>query len=139
MMLAAHAVEHLALGLRELVGETHVFPPTATYLADETETRGLRGRADLVVRPGNASEVAAVVALCYETGTPIVPRGGGTGFAGGAVPLNGGVVVSLERLDRVLSFEPVLWRMQVGAGMRTSEVCSMRSTCIRMSAEGSSR
>lgn len=122
MNLATQAVERLALRLRELVGETHVFAPTASYLADETETRGLRGHADLVVRPGDTSEVAAVVAVCCGSRTPIVPRGGGTGFAGGAVPLDGGVVLSLERLDRVLSFDPEFWRMRVEAGMRTSEV-----------------
>jgi glycolate oxidase subunit GlcD len=108
--------------LRELVGERHVLPPTAAYLADETETRGLRGRADLVVLPGSPEEVAAVVAACYATGTPIVPRGGGTGFAGGAVPLDGGVVLSLERLDRIRRFDPLQWRMEVEAGIRTSEV-----------------
>jgi glycolate oxidase subunit GlcD len=122
MTLGTQAVQRLAVVLRELVGEAHVFPPTAAYLADETETRGLRGRADLVARPGDASEVRAVVATCYQAGTAIVPRGGGTGFAGGAVPLEGGVVLSLERLDRVLSFEPFLWRMRVEAGMRTSAV-----------------
>jgi glycolate oxidase subunit GlcD len=53
---------------------------------------------------------------------PIVPRGGGTGYAAGAVPLDGGVVLSLERLTRVRSFEPLLWRMNVEAGVRTSEV-----------------
>ena len=40
-----------------------------------------------------------------------MPRGGGTGYAGGAVPLDGGVVLSLERLDRVRSLDPLLWRM----------------------------
>jgi glycolate oxidase subunit GlcD len=52
---------------------------------------------------------------------PIVPRGGGTGFAGGAVPF-GGVVCSLERLDRVRAFEPELWRMHVDAGVITGRV-----------------
>ncbi len=119
--MTAVATETLAARLRALVGEAHVGPPGAAELADETETRGLRGRADLVVRPGTAEEVAAVVAACYATGTPIVPRGGGTGFAGGAVP-DGGVVLALERLDRVRSFDPLLWRMEVEAGVRTSEV-----------------
>src|SRR5216117_407387 len=90
MTLATQAVERLTGRLRDLVGEAHVFSPTAAYLADETETRGLRGRADLVVRPGDANEVAGVVSACYDARTPIVPRGGGTGFAGGAVPLDGG-------------------------------------------------
>jgi glycolate oxidase subunit GlcD len=94
----------------------------AAYLADETETRGVNGRADAVVVPETAEEVAKVVAWCYERGVAIVPRGGGTGFAAGAVPLDGGVVVSLERLARVRSFDPLLWRIWVEAGLRTAEL-----------------
>jgi len=112
----------LAAALRRIVGDEHVRRPAAADLADETETRGLRGRADLVVLPGSAAEVAAVVAACCSARTPIVPRGGGTGFAGGAVPVDGGVVVALERLNRIRAFDPLLWRMHVEAGVRTAEV-----------------
>jgi glycolate oxidase subunit GlcD len=94
----------------------------AAYLADETEARGVNGRADAVVLPETVEEVATVVAWCYERGVAIVPRGGGTGFAAGAVPLDGGVVVSLERLTRVRSFDPLLWRIWVEAGLRTAEL-----------------
>jgi glycolate oxidase subunit GlcD len=93
--------------------------PSAALLGDQTEGRGRSGRADALVRPGSAEEVAAVVAWCYERGVAIVPRGGGTGYAGGAVPLDGGVVVSLERLIRVRSFDPLLWRIEVEAGVTT--------------------
>src|SRR5216117_908870 len=96
--------------------------PTAAYLHDQTEARGLSGRADAVALPRSAEEVAEVVAWCYTHGVAIVPRGGGTGYAGGAVPLDGGVVLSLERLDHVRSFDPLLWRIEVEAGLRTSEV-----------------
>lgn len=94
----------------------------ASYLTDETESRGVRGRADAVVVPETAEEVAEVVSWCYERGVAIVPRGGGTGFAAGAIPLDGGVVVSLERLTRVRAFEPLLWRIWVEAGLRTAEL-----------------
>jgi glycolate oxidase subunit GlcD len=94
----------------------------ASYLADETESRGVRGRADAVVVPETAEEVAEVVSWCYEHGVAMIPRGGGTGFAAGAVPLDGGVVVSLERLTRVRAFEPLLWRIWVEAGFRTAEL-----------------
>src|SRR3954466_13580712 len=96
--------------------------PTASYLSDETEARGIAGRADAVALPRSAEEVTEVVAWCYAHGVAIVPRGGGTGSAGGAVPLDGGVVLSLERLDRVRSFDPLLWRIEVDAGVRTAEV-----------------
>jgi glycolate dehydrogenase FAD-linked subunit len=99
-----------------------VVPPTAAYLTDQTEARGLRGRADAVALPRTADEVVEVVAWCYTHGVPIVPRGGGTGYAAGAVPLDGGVVLALERLDRVRSFDPLLWRINVEAGLRTAEL-----------------
>src|SRR5213593_5082954 len=99
-----------------------VVAPSAAYLTDMTEARGLSGRADAVALPRTAEEVAEVVAWCYAHDVAIVPRGGGTGYAAGAVPLDGGVVLALERLERVRSFEPLLWRINVEAGLRTSEV-----------------
>jgi glycolate oxidase subunit GlcD len=115
------AVASVERDLRAAVAAA-IAPPSAAYLADETEARGLRGRADAVALPQTADEVAEVVAWCYEHGVAIVPRGGGTGYAAGAVPLDGGVVLSLERIDRVRSFEPLLWRIQVEAGLRTAEL-----------------
>jgi glycolate oxidase subunit GlcD len=99
-----------------------VVAPAAAYLGDETEARGVRGRADAVALPRTAEEVAEVVAWCYEREVAVVPRGGGTGYAAGAVPLDGGVVLSLERLDRVRSFDPLLWRIHVEAGLTTAEL-----------------
>src|SRR5213080_2262771 len=99
-----------------------VVAPSAAYLKDMTEARGLSGRADAVALPRSAEEVAEVVAWCYAHGVAIVPRGGGTGYAGGAVPVDGGVVLSLERLDRVRTFDPLLWRIEVEAGLRTAEL-----------------
>lgn len=95
------------------------------YLIDETETRGLVGRADAVVLPATAEDVRAAVAWCYGNDVAVVPRGGGTGFASGCVLLGGGVVISLERLRAVRSFDPLLWRLQVEAGRTTSEVARL--------------
>jgi glycolate oxidase subunit GlcD len=95
---------------------------TSAYLHDETEGRGLRGRADAVVLPASAAEVATALAWCYEHDVPIIPRGGGTGFAGGAVPLDGGIVLGLERLAQVRAFDPLLWRISVEAGATTAAI-----------------
>jgi len=115
------AVASVERELRAAVA-AEIVAPSAAYLSDETEARGLRGRADAVALPRTAEEVAEVVSWCYAHGVAIVPRGGGTGYAAGAVPLDGGVVLALERLEHVRSFEPLLWRMHVEAGLRTSEV-----------------
>src|SRR4051812_36117108 len=111
-------------GVRELtqiVGEGHVLDgDRAEYLQDASRAQGLRGRADAVVLPGSAEEVAAVVAWCYEHDVAVVPRGGGTGYAGGAVPLDGGVVLGLERLGAVRALDPGLWRVEAEAGGTTA-------------------
>ena len=115
----------VATDLAGLVGAEHV-RHDAHFLTDASQAMGLRGRAAAVVLPTDAEEVAAVVAWCYERGVPIVPRGGGTGYAGGAVPLDEeAVVVARERLDRVRSFEPGLWRMEAEAGVTTQTVARL--------------
>src|SRR5262249_38592539 len=83
---------------------------------------GLPGKADAVVLPASAEEVAQVVAWCYEHDVPVTPRGGGTGVAGGAVPLEGGVVLALDRLARGRQVDPLLWRVHVQAGVKTGAV-----------------
>jgi glycolate oxidase subunit GlcD len=115
------AVASIERELRAAVA-AEIQAPSAAYLTDQTEARGLSGRADAVALPRTAEEVAEIVKWCYAHGVAIVPRGGGTGYAGGAVPLDGGVVLSLERLDRVRSFDPLIWRIEVEAGVRTEEL-----------------
>jgi glycolate oxidase subunit GlcD len=115
----------IAAELSKLLGAEHVLatpPRNSRYNSDSANRRGLTGRADAVVLPGNAEEVAAVVAWCYAQDVPIVPRGGGTGLLGGAVPSEGGIVLSLERLRAVRELEPGLWRMYPEAGVSTRDV-----------------
>ncbi len=107
--------------LEAIVGAEQVRAPGAADLADATEWSGLRGRAEAVVTPGTPEEVAAVVAWCYGHDVPITPRGGGTGWAGGAVP-GGGIVLGLERLHRVRQIDPPWWRIEVDAGVTTATV-----------------
>jgi glycolate oxidase len=60
---------------------------------------------DLVVLPADTRQVAAVVSMCAAHGIPLVVRGAGTGYTGGAVPTAGGVVLSMERLNRILEID----------------------------------
>ena len=89
----------LSNDLAAVVGADSVLDPAPSfYRADATEAAGLEGTPDAVVVPATAEQVTAVVAWCYERDIAIVPRGGGSGFAGGAVPINGGVVIDLRRM-----------------------------------------
>jgi glycolate oxidase subunit GlcD len=110
--------------LARLIGAEHVLEARASspYNSDSARRRGVEGRAEAVVLPGDAAEVERVVRWCYAHDVPIVARGGGTGLLGGAVPAQGGVVVSLERLLRVRELEPALWRMYPEAGVSTHDV-----------------
>lgn len=113
--------------LSAIVGDEHVATARRSEVEDASIASSVRARDDaLLVRPGSAEEVAAVVAWCYAHDAPIVPRGGGTGYAGGAVPIEPrSVVVSTERLKAVRQFDPLLWRMEVEAGVLTSDVARL--------------
>jgi glycolate oxidase subunit GlcD len=107
--------------LADVVAPEALVEPKGRYLAD-LMGRGVVGTADAVVLPSTTEEVAAVMRWCYETDTPLTARGGGTGLAGGAIPVEGGVVLGFERLNRVRRFDPLLWRMHVEAGVTTGDV-----------------
>ncbi len=110
--------------LGRLVGKENVLdaPAGSEYNHDASGRRGLAGRAEAVVLPGSAEEVAAVLGWCYEHDVPLVTRGGGTGLVGGAVPTPGSVVCSAERMRAVRELEPGLWRICVEAGVTTRNV-----------------
>ena len=101
--------EALLARFADIVGAGHVLtaePDKAPYLS---EWRGYyHGRSPAVLRPRSAEDVAAILRLANETGTPIVPQGGNTGLVGGQTPDESGreIVVSLERLDRIRDLDP---------------------------------
>ena len=115
-----------ALGddLRRLLGDAAVECPVVDreWLHDGTESAAVVGAAAAVVRPADAEQVAAVVGYARAQGLPIVPRGGGTGYAAGAVPFAGSLVLSLDRLRQVRSRQPENWSLGVEAGVTTAEV-----------------
>jgi glycolate oxidase subunit GlcD len=124
MLLSPLASAVMQRELSRLVGAEHVLeaPAGSPYNHDAARRRGVEGRADAVVLPGSAGEVAEVVRWCYAHDVPLIARGGGTGLTGGAVPADGGVVVSLERLRAVRELEPALWRIEPEAGVTTRHV-----------------
>jgi hypothetical protein len=89
--------------LRAIVGDAHVYTNEHARLAYECDALAhARETPGAVVLPGSAPEVQQVVAACAEAGVPFVPRGHGTGLSGGALPVAGGIVLVLSRLNRIL-------------------------------------
>ncbi len=77
---------------------------------------------DVAVAPGTPEEAAAAVRLAVSAGLPVVARGAGTGVAGGAIPLRGGVLLSTARMERIEAVEPRSRRALVGAGVVNAEL-----------------
>jgi len=91
------------------------------YGHDEFSLKEIARDPDLVVRPGTTEEVAAVLRIASTHGIPVTPRGGATGLCGGCVPFRGGIVLSLERMDRVLEIDADNQMAVTEAGVRLSD------------------
>lgn len=103
-----------------IVGEAYVTtrePDLLQYGRDETED--LQYRAEVVVRPESTAEVAAIMTLAYEAEIPVTPRGAGTGLSGGALPVFGGIVLCIDRMNRILEIDEANLMARVQPGVIT--------------------
>jgi len=108
-----------------IVGAAHAVRDPAAIEPYLREPRGLfRGTAPLVLRPANADQVARILSLATESGTPIVPQAGNTGHVGGQVPLDGRsqIILSMSRLNRIRDVDLSANAMTVEAGCILADV-----------------
>ena len=92
-----------AIGKKVGLDKIETSPEILTcYAYDATNLMAL---PSAVAFPHSTEDVRAIMSICHASGVPVVPRGAGTGFAGGTVPLDGGLVVSTEKLNRILSLD----------------------------------
>jgi glycolate oxidase len=92
--------------LKEIAGKEYVFTDAEAlkhYGHDETED--LNFPPQVVIKPRTAEEISKVLKICNEQLIPITPRGAGTGLSGGALPVHGGIVLSMERFNRILNID----------------------------------
>jgi glycolate oxidase len=82
----------------------------------------LRNTPEIVLLPRSAADVQAIVRICNKEGVPFVARGHGTGLSGGALPVPGGVVISLAKLNRVLDIDIPNRRVTVEPGVTNLEI-----------------
>jgi glycolate oxidase len=102
---------HLPSAFREslalAVGAGNIRDDATTLSAYAADALGQGHPPDLVVFPATSGDVSAVARLCTAHSVPLVVRGAGTGYTGGAVPTHGGLVLSLERMNRILEIDEV--------------------------------
>src|SRR5258705_10400590 len=93
--------------LRALLGDEGVLASEAARFTYEADALALEHHLpDVVVLPRSTDQVAALMRWAHALGVAVTPRGAGTGLAGGASPARGGLVLSANRLDRLLRGDP---------------------------------
>ena len=99
------AIEHLSL-FQQICGEKHVLvDEDALHHYSHDETEDLHYLPDVVIKPGTAEEISSILRLCNKYKIPVTPRGAGTGLSGGALPHLGGVLLSVERLNKIIQID----------------------------------
>lgn len=108
--------------IKLIVGEEAVITGHANlekYSHDETED--LHYYPEVVVKPKIPEEIAALMQLCNEHLIPVTPRGAGTGLSGGALPVMGGLLISMERFNKILAIDEQNLQATVEPGVITEE------------------
>ncbi len=118
--------DEIAAELKRIVGEKYVIfndvENLEPYSHDETPGKEWGRMPEAVVRPSSADEIAKIAKLANERMVPITPRGAGSGLSGGAVPLHGGIVISVDRMNKVLEQDKDNMMITVEAGVIANEI-----------------
>jgi len=110
--------------LKDISGDTNVITDEGLlepYSHDEYAEIQIRRVPEAVVRPETAIEVSEILKLASQYKIPVTPRGGATGLCGGCVPVHGGIVLSLERMNRVIEIDTTNLMAVCEAGVTLSE------------------
>ena len=106
-------VQHFA----SIVGAGHAITSPTELEPFNTDWMGkYRGQSALALRPGSTQEVSRILAHCHARRLPVVPQGGNTGLVGGSVPIGEEVVLSLSRMNRILSLDETAGSLTCEAG-----------------------
>lgn len=109
--------------LESIVGPANVITQRdelTPYTHDETPE--VEGWPEVVVKAGSTEEISAILKLANSRRVPVTPRGGGQGLSGGAVPTCGGIVLSTERMNRILEIDRRNLMVTVEPGVITGEL-----------------
>src|ERR1700733_7882063 len=81
-----------------------------------------KGHTPLLLKPATTAQVSAILRICNDSGTPLVPQGGNTGLVGGQIPLHGEILLSTKRLNKIRTLDESGMSLTVEAGVTLAEV-----------------
>jgi glycolate oxidase len=120
----AASMEALVQIFSGICGEKFVFTDPEDLLDYERDqTLNFRYPFDFLIKPGSPKEISDILKVCNYYKIPVTPRGGGSGVTGGALPVQGGVVLSLERLNKIISIDKTDLYVIAESGVITAELC----------------
>ncbi|MCD6365655.1 MAG: FAD-binding protein, partial [Planctomycetes bacterium] len=118
--------QRIAEQLKAIVGDKYVIFGDAErlepYSHDEAVCEGERSVAEALVRPRCAEEIAGIMKLANRERIAVTPRGAGSGLSGGAVPVCGGIVLLVDRMNRMLEFDRENMMVVVEPGVVTNDI-----------------
>jgi glycolate oxidase len=97
--------KHLFKRLEKIVGKENLFSSKEDLICYGYDATNLEIQPDLVVFPTSVEQISQVLTLANENSFPVVPRGMGTGFSGGSIPVQGGVVLVMTRFNRIIEID----------------------------------
>ena len=116
----------IAAKLVEIVGKKNVIfqdvEKLETYSHDEVAEKEYAQMPEVVVKPNSTAEVSAIMKLANDVNIPVTPRGAGTGLSGGAVPVHGGILLSVENMNRILEIDLDNLMVVVEPGVITNDI-----------------
>jgi len=108
--------------LAAVAGARHVLDRPEDLVLYEYDGGVDKHRPDVVVFPQSTAQVVEIVRIANRHGLPLVGRGAGTGLSGGAIPRQGGILVSFARMNRILEIDPLNERAVVEPGVVNSDI-----------------
>src|SRR5581483_2864613 len=130
--MPGEVVQDVVGAIEAVVGAEHVSTSETDRLVYSVDSfwlpqmqldRGVRTRTpDIIVHPGSAREVSDVLKIANSARIPVVPLGGGSGTQGGALPIHGGIMLDVKRLNRVLEIDDHALRVTAQAGVNGGQL-----------------
>ena len=108
--------------IRSIVGPEHLITKPREMEDFGADATKLRAEPDAVAFPGNAREISQILALATQEKFPVVPRGAGSGMSGGAIPIQGGLILAMSRFNRIVLIDDENMIAKVEPGVITADL-----------------